>query len=239
MGKGLGGNKSESSYAITTDASSNLYITGCFGSDSIIIGNVTLYNDFPPYDEYFVAKLDSNGNGIWAHKACGVYQSWDMGNSIALDSLGNIYVAGQFHSDSITFGNIVLHNMSNPVSNQIFIVKYDPSGNVLWAKKFGGNHSNIATGITIDAFNNAYITGDFNCDSIHFDNFILHSHSGANGNYFIAKLAPDGSVPLGKQSGWASPYIRQGNYDKRKFCLHHWRFHGRYHKIRKFHNSPA
>src|SRR4029077_5855625 len=91
--------------------------------------------------------------------------------SVATDISGNIYITGNFN-DTITFGAfqlISLHGYS------AFIVKYSPSGIVLWAKQ-----SHIASivnyemcnSITTDKDGNAYISGGFS-DSIWFDSFTL------------------------------------------------------------------
>jgi hypothetical protein len=55
-------------------------------------------------------------------------------SSIAVDSDNNVYITGSFCSQTLVFDTIVLH--SN-VYQDIFLVKYDPSGNLIWAKSFG------------------------------------------------------------------------------------------------------
>ena len=57
--------------------------------------------------------------------------SWDSGHSIATDIYGNVYVAGDFNSSTITFGMITL-------PGGYFTVKYSPDGNLLWAKNANG-----------------------------------------------------------------------------------------------------
>src|SRR5436190_20577711 len=78
-------------------------------------------------------------NWLWAYNAGGAND--DMGISIAIDNSGNSYVTGYFGSPSITFGSTTLTNAGN---YDIFIVKYSPTGNVLWAKSVGGSGHDYA-----------------------------------------------------------------------------------------------
>ncbi|MBI4647780.1 MAG: hypothetical protein HY738_14620 [Bacteroidia bacterium] len=63
--KDFGSALNEVSRAIAIDETDNFYITGFFTSDSLVCGSVVLYNDnSDPDPDFFVAKLDSNGNAI-------------------------------------------------------------------------------------------------------------------------------------------------------------------------------
>lgn len=81
----------------------------------------------------------------------------DAAYSVALDRAGNSYVTGVFEGTT-TFGttNLVSHGESD-----IFVAKYDPSGNVLWALQAGGPKADAAYGIAVDAEGNPCITGYF------------------------------------------------------------------------------
>ncbi len=45
----------------------------------------------------------------------------------------------------------------------MYIAKYDPNGNILWAKSFGssGLSSESGNGLSIDKDGNVYVTGNF------------------------------------------------------------------------------
>src|SRR5688500_11554394 len=64
---------------------------------------------------------------------------WD----ICTDASGNIFESGSFNAASITFGSTVLTN-SNPGSSDAFIVKYDPTGTLLWASRAGDTQEDYA-----------------------------------------------------------------------------------------------
>ncbi|MBI2265347.1 MAG: SBBP repeat-containing protein [Armatimonadetes bacterium] len=71
----------------------------------------------------------------------------DSANAIALDGSGNIYVAGSISNAS-----------GNP---DIWVRKYDPSGNISWTKNQAGgaNLDDEARAIAVDGSGNAYVVG--------------------------------------------------------------------------------
>src|SRR5689334_19349323 len=68
---------------------------------------------------------------LWAQKAENADYA-DPNAGLVIDKSGNVYIAGLFQGDSLQFGNFKLHQAPN--SADLFLVKYDPAGNVLWAK---------------------------------------------------------------------------------------------------------
>ena len=83
--------------------------------------------------------------------------SGDYGNSIALDSQGNSYVTG-WYQNTATFGSLILTSAGG---YDIFVVKYDNSGQAVWAKTAGGVSNDIGYGIDLDANGNIYVAGTF------------------------------------------------------------------------------
>ena len=70
----------------------------------------------------------------WAWAKRGTGYGSDHGNKVAVDVYGNTYVIGSFYSDSIIFGSYTLKNVDHSGNfTDIFIVKYDVLGNVVWA----------------------------------------------------------------------------------------------------------
>jgi hypothetical protein len=159
-----GGNNSGQS--IFCDAFNNLYVTGAF-TGTVTFGSFTLTNVYlSDRPDVFIVKYDASGNALWAKSAGGNYP--DLGKSITTDASGNIYITGWFSSPSITFGTTTLTNASGSFSDEIFITKYDSSGNVLWAKREGGMQVDRGHSITTDALGNVYVCGIFTSPSINF-----------------------------------------------------------------------
>lgn len=204
---GVGGSANESGMGVTVDASGNTYVTGQFSSSSITFGSTTLTNHGGI--DFYLVKYDPSGNVLWAKGATGA--SNEGGNNITLDASGNVYVVGTFNSSSLTFGTttIALHSYDD-----IFVVKFDPSGNVLWAKDAGGAGNDIGQNIAVDNSGNTYITGYFASSSITFGSTTLTNTSGGTGSagtndFFVAKYDASGNALWAKSAGGSSN--EQGN----------------------------
>ena len=101
--KQAGGNPQNVGTSVALDSNGNVYVTGyflgtaTFGESGQGIGEVSLNSVASPSDIY-LAKYDSNGALLW------VKQTIDgSGNSVALDSNGNVYATGSFKSLFIIF----------------------------------------------------------------------------------------------------------------------------------------
>ena len=100
--KKAGGTDYDNGYSIAVDANGNSYVTGVFwGSATFGATTLTGSGNF----DVFVAKLDSNGNWLWAKQTGGT--SFDFGYGIAVDANGSSYVTG-FFMESATFGTTPL-----------------------------------------------------------------------------------------------------------------------------------
>ncbi len=180
-----GGTNNEEGKSICTDAGGNVYVTGYFNSPSITFGSTTLINT-GSYD-IFVVKYDAAGNVLWATNAGGT--GYDDGTSIATDAGGNVYVAGYFWSPSITFGSTTL---TNDGWVDLFVVKYDAAGNVLWATDAGGTNYDYGLSLATDASGHVYVTGYFVSPSITFGTTTLIN--AGNRDVFVVKYDASGNV---------------------------------------------
>ncbi len=186
--KKAGGTSNESGKSIAVDDNGNSYVTGYFYG-SATFGTTTLSGS-----GIFVAKMDSNGNWLWAKQAGGLYSGYSYG--IAVDANENSYVTGYF-SGSATFGTTTLTSSSEYYSD-IFVAKLDSSGNWLWAKQAGGTDCHDGYGIAVDADGNSYVTGYF-YGSATFSTTILTSNGYED--IFVAKLDSSGNWLWAKKAG--------------------------------------
>lgn len=203
--KSFGGTGSEIGHSIKVDENGNSYVTGKFTSPSLIFGATTLNNS--GYENIFTIKLDSNGNILWAKSGTGS-TSIATGIDIEVDQNGNSYVIGNFSSSMITFDNITLNNSFSGTMD-MFIVKYDLNGNVIWAKREGGVENSSSVRLAIDDFGNSYVAGIFYDDEINFNGSTVINNGSNWSDVFVVKYDANGNVSWAKSFG--------GNYNDSVF----------------------
>lgn len=169
-------------WALDVDSIGNAYVSGPF-SNTIHLGNYTFTPGSSTGYSYLV-KYATNGNVIWARtlselSSCSV-------NSLVADSSKYIYLTGLFGGDSISFDGIILHN-SNPnlYGSDIYVLKCDSIGNVIWAKSAGGVGSDGVGSIAANEEGNVFITGYYYSDSCSFGSYVF-TDSGYN--FYVAKI---------------------------------------------------
>lgn len=201
--KSAGGSGNDYGASTVVDSSGNVYVAGSFGSNTIVFGSTTLTN--AGIEDMFLVKYDHNGNVIWAKRAGG--SADDGPSSIAIDAYGNIYIAGCFESSTITFGSYTLTNAGVDTTYDMFLVKYDANGNVLWANRAGGTYQDQADAVTVDAFGNVYMTGYFESSTITFGSTTLTNlfWGYQSGDISLTKYDANGNVIWAKSAGgnWA------------------------------------
>ena len=197
-----GGNDEDVTNTITADADGNIIITGGFLSDSITFGTSTLTNrdSIGRTRDIFIVKYDPSGNVLWAKQQDAGGSNADNAWGVAADASGNLFVTGHFYSPTMTFGTTTLTNAdSSNTNNDMFIVKYDSNGNVLWAKQqdAGGSSSEAGRGVVVDANGSIILTGNFSSPTITFGTTTLTTAGSAD--IFILKYDPNGNVLWAKQ----------------------------------------
>lgn len=186
-----GGTADDIAAAIAVDSIGNSFLTGRFGDTA----------DFGPYSitstagsDIFVAMYDGNGNVLWANSAGGL--SFNQGSGIAVDNAGNGYVSGWF-SGTVEFGPFSLTSVG---SIDLFVAKYDPTGQVLWVRSAGGNPAGAyGVAISVDAAENSYVTGHYH-GTVTFGTFALTSPFLLN-DFFVAKYSSAGNVLWARSAG--------------------------------------
>jgi hypothetical protein len=140
--------------ALAIDGNNNIIVAGSFN----LPGRV--------WDAY-VAKFDSNGNLIWMRTLADGRN--DNAYGVAVDNVGNIYVAGTTNS------------FKAATDRDIFVAKFDPAGNLLWFRTINlGAGDDIAYSIAVIQYDHVYITGV--------------TYSMGSGDTFFAKLSANGDV---------------------------------------------
>ncbi|TFJ82667.1 hypothetical protein NSK_006091 [Nannochloropsis salina CCMP1776] len=131
-----------------------------------------------------MVKLNPSGNPVWAKSFGG--SGGDVGRGISSDASGSSYTTGSF-AGSMTVGNTTLTAAG---TNDIFMIKLDPSGNPVWATSFGNTNSDVGYGIDLDASGSSYAIGTF-VGSMTVGNTTLMAIGSAD--IFMIKLDPSGN----------------------------------------------
>lgn len=152
----LGGDGISEGHAIAVDYRGFAYVTG-YNSGS----------DFPTTSgafqttgsaTSFVSKLNPQGTALVYSTLLGG-SGTDVGNAIAIDGLGNAYVAGLTSSPDFPT-NAGSFQTGSPTVSRAFVVKLDATGEKLvYSTLLGGSDGTGANGIAVDRRNNAYVTG--------------------------------------------------------------------------------
>lgn len=187
-----GGPNDDISNGIVVDQDGNSYVAGNFWGNPAF-GTITLPNT--GWWDAFAAKLDPNGNWLWASQSVGSGSEWC--NGIAIDAAANICIAGGFDLDT-SFGTHQLVHLGVTYQD-VFAAKLNPAGTWLWASSGGGIGQDWAYGIAVDDLANVYLTGIFDSATASFGDGILTNHGAAD--VFAAKLDPQGNWLWPAQAG--------------------------------------
>jgi hypothetical protein len=113
----------------------------------------------------FVLKMDKNGNYIWFKWIEG--NKLDVVNSIVIDSLDNIYVAGNTLSGAINIDNNIFTRQNE--NKTIFLTKFKPNGINEWFNWVSGNINDSVPYLLCDKYDYVYLSGNSQSPNIIID----------------------------------------------------------------------
>ena len=205
--RSIGGYGNDIVHAVIVDKEGNIYTTGKF--DGIVdfdpgpgVYNLICVNSSFVSSDMFVSKLDSGGNLVWAKGFSGPGE--EEGRDIAVDGNGNVYITGYFYFETDFDPDTTVFSLHG-IEDDIFVLKLNSDGNLVWAKSMGGQNYDQGISIKVDNKNNVYTTGwysgiaDFDPDTGTF-NLMPRGFE----DIFISKLDSNGKLIWAKGMGWYS-----------------------------------
>jgi hypothetical protein len=186
--------------AIAVNAAGNAYVTG-----------YTYSTDFPFTESSFqtantgagsnpvafVTELNPSGTGL-------VYSTFlggsggDYGNALALDSAGDVFIAGTTSSTNFPVSSGALYP-ALAGSSDAFVTELNPTGTAeVYSSYLGGTQSDSAQAIAVDSAGNAYVAGNTQSGDFPVTAGVIEGSSfGANSGYltgFVARFSPNGTA---------------------------------------------
>lgn len=189
-----GGILYDEGWAVAVGGSGAVYVTGWF-ADIVDFdpGTVTENHTSNGVDDAFLSKLNASGTFQWARTWGG--WSFDYGYGVAVDNYGNISVAGKFWDEVDFDPGLATDNRTSNGLNDVYLSKFDSSGDYLWANTWGGSANDEGHGVALGNAGNIHVTGlfsgivDFAPPGAGQDE---HTSSG-NSDAFVCKFLSDGN----------------------------------------------
>jgi hypothetical protein len=171
--------------AVATGPSGEIVLTGRY-TDTVDFGGGPLPTQAG--GAFFVTKLTSAGAHVFS-KGPGAESTSDgnVGNGIAVDGAGNVYVDGVFTS-TIDLGSGPM-TTAGGLAADVFVAKIGPTGTLAWLKAFGGMGNDEGDALALDGSGAPVIGGVYN-GMIDFGNGKLPPLGLGSQGAFVAKLSP-------------------------------------------------
>jgi hypothetical protein len=153
----LGGSSGDLVTGVALDSSNNVYVTGITVSTNFPTTTGAFQTAAQGADDSFVAEIKSDGSALTYSTYFGGSGA-DDALAIAVDSGGEAYITGNTTSSDLPTANPA--QKSNAGGNDVFVSKLNSTGTALvFSTYYGGSLDETGTGIALDAFGDAYVTG--------------------------------------------------------------------------------
>lgn len=142
---------------IVIDTGLNAYTSGSFGGMiQLRFGQQSQFLTSEGGLDQYLIRLNPSGTSTLNRRHGGTEDM--IPRAMAIDARNHIYIAGSFRGTIYNLGQ-------NPIQSRgeedIFIIKMNSTGGIMWVRTIGGPGRDILTGIAIDSQYNVYITGHY------------------------------------------------------------------------------
>jgi hypothetical protein len=194
----FGGMSTDYSRSVAIDAVGSIFVAGATNGAGLDMGG----GELPCYEgpwchEGFVAKFLANGQHIWSRSVGGTGEDELYG--VAVTSSGVSFAVGRFKSEVIQIdGHQIAHSGGSYLGATMpdaLAMSFSPTGEVNWAKGFGGNLGASATAVAVSG-DGMVMAGPFLSNQINFGGDDLFNANPADypkGDVFVVRLASDGT----------------------------------------------
>jgi type IX secretion system substrate protein len=183
-----------------------IFALGECSLDTFAVDTVNVYANFPN-GQYIIGCFDTSANALWIKPCAGNNLTNAFG--LGLDNNKNSYITGAFSQSGI-FANDTIFNSNFA---DLFLAKYDSSGNFIWVHQTNSSFSAASNDLALSADAGVYITGVF-YGTADFGTYTINSV--ANGDMFVARYDTSGLCigvrHLGVAGGWSITCSNTGDF---------------------------
>jgi len=189
----FGGDSYTVGNSVATKDGTKIFLTGCFsGTTDFDPGPGNASKTSNGDCDAFLSIFGEDGSFQSVKTIGGQYS--DEAYAITTDSAGNPMMAG-YYMGSVDFDpGPEIRLQSSKGSTDIFVAKYNPTGEYLWARSFGSPYIDLGNGVAFDLNGCPVVVGEFQ-NTVDFDpgtSTEEHSSTGSS-DVFALKLLPDGN----------------------------------------------
>ncbi len=191
---------------VALDTSGNSYFIGYFDGTLDFDHGTGVYNlTAAGAHDVFIIKTDSSGNFVWAKQFGGTGN--DVGYSVSVDPVGNIYAYGDFNATVDFDPGPSTFNLVSTGYEDVFITKLNTNGDHIWAESFGGNYYPVRPfAMAADLNGSIYMSGYF-ADTVDFDPgpAVSYMYSVTTMSFYLIKVDSTGNLE------WSISVLVDGN----------------------------
>jgi hypothetical protein len=182
----IGGTRASRGRSIAVDheggTQESVYVSGQVTGDDIVFDEMHILASGGPV---FLAKYSPDGECLWART--GDSHFWGNAAGVSVDAQHQVFIGGWF-GRSMSFKTPVgTYSLKGVGGYDVFVAKYDPTGNLLGLQRFGGDQHDNANGIAAFGDGNCAVTGNF-LDNISFGGATLRLNSYGDADVFVTQL---------------------------------------------------
>jgi hypothetical protein len=203
--KSVGANFNEEGNVIAMDAQNNVYVAGKYQSGTIVDvdpGSGVSEISGNGGTDFFLLKLDEQGNFLWAKSfgGAGDENVFDL----EIGSSGELYLTGVFQGTTDFDADAGVETVTALGWTDAYVLKLNADGEFIWVETFGGVDLVYSYGLAVDQNDNIYITGMFS-GSIDFETLSgipdLYSSYATWVDVFCLKMDSNGVIQWAKKMG--------------------------------------
>jgi len=150
------GSQWEGVQGITTDDEGYIYAVGSTYSADFPVSSNAHQNRFGGKSDAFLVRLNRMGHVEWSTFFGG--DGDEDGRAIALDSEGNIHIAGRTQSTNLVTTRDAIQSKNQGMTD-VFVATFNREGQLLYSTYFGGSENDIGFALAVGKDDSLVVTG--------------------------------------------------------------------------------